>query len=103
MESLSTVKSVIYTSMRGTGGNMIWLKGALLGVGLSVGGTFVFIIYMFHVLVPGPFFRQGPQTGVDARFLQSMILHSPAYWLMILLLLAAGCAIIYFSNRPTTI
>jgi hypothetical protein len=93
------VKSTIYTSTRGTGGNMILLKGAPLGVGLSVVGTFVFTIYKLHVLSGEPFFSTGPQTGVDVYTLRSFILHSPAYWLMILLLLAAGYAIIYFWPR----
>jgi hypothetical protein len=80
---------------------MISMKGMLVGLVFAVVGTIVFAIYTLRALSPGPFFQTGPRTGVDVRLIQMMMLRSPAYWLMIFLLLAAGCAIIYFWHRPT--
>lgn len=80
---------------------MISLNGLLTGIGLSVVGSFVFAVYTVFALSPKPIFAQGPRTGIDLRLVRSSMLHSPAYWLMVLALLATGCAMIYFSHRAS--
>lgn len=80
---------------------MISLNGLLTGIGLSIVGSFVFALYTLRTLSPGPLFSQGPWVGIDIRLVRRSMVHSPAYWLMVLLLLATGCAMIYFSHRAT--
>jgi hypothetical protein len=82
---------------------MVSVKGLLLGVGFAFLGSLIFAIRKMYVLSrTATMFATGPRAGVDIRVLKSAVLQNPAYWLMILLMLAAGCAVVYFWRGQTS-
>jgi hypothetical protein len=81
---------------------MITLKGLLLGVGLSFAGTLVYVGYWIRFFLQHTPPHPGGQVGIDVVSLgRSLVVQSPRYWLMVVFLMAVGCAIVYFSHRAT--
>jgi hypothetical protein len=82
---------------------MIFLKGALCGVGLSFVATFVYfavVVIRFIRLSPSDKSQRGTAVGIDVISIGRSMVHSPAYWLLVLVSLAAGCAIVYVWHGP---
>ena len=81
---------------------MITLKGLLLGVGLSFAGTLVYVAYWVRLLLQHTPPHPSGAVGIDVVSLgRRLVIQSPRYWLMVLVLMAVGYAIIYFSHRAT--
>jgi hypothetical protein len=84
--------------MFSTGNQMISLKGVLYGIGLSFVATFIYfalIVIWFIRLSPSDKSQRGTAVGIDVISIARSMVHSPAYWLFVLISLAAGCAIVY--------
>jgi hypothetical protein len=82
---------------------MISLKGVLFGIGLSLLVTFVYfsvIVIWFIRRSPSDSSQRGTAVGIDVISVGRSMVHSPAYWLLVVISLTAGCAIVYFWHRP---
>ena len=81
---------------------MISLKGVLLGLGLSLTGTVVYIVWtirsMSAFLPPKP--PDGGNVGWDVVTLgRGLMLENHVYWVFILILMALGCCIAYLFQK----
>ena len=83
---------------------MILMKGVLLGVGLSVIGTIVYVVWSVRVmsrLAPAPPPGVVGETGWDVVSLgRGLMLENYGYWAFVLILMALGCAIAYLFQKP---
>jgi hypothetical protein len=81
---------------------MTTLKGLLLGVGLSFAGTLVYVACWVRFLLQNTPPHPSGAIGIDVvSFGRKFVIQSPRYWLMVLVLMAVGCAIIYFLHQAT--
>jgi hypothetical protein len=77
---------------------MIPLRGVLLGIGLTFGGTIAFLM-----LVVRSIRRTMPQaaSGIDIiAVMKQWLLFNPLYWLVVVMFLASGVVIVTFRLRP---
>lgn len=83
---------------------MIALKALLLGVGFSVLGTIVYVVFLiWYALRRTPLFQTGGSVGFDIISLSHNTYLAPAYWLFVLGLFATGSAIVFLLPRPVVI
>ena len=78
---------------------MIALKALLLGVGFSVLGTIIYVVFLIWYSMRGtPLFNSG--VGFDITSLSHNTYLAPAYWPFVLGLFATGSAIVFLLPRP---
>jgi uncharacterized membrane protein len=80
---------------------MISLKGILLGIGLALVGTIIYLGLVVHSIVQRSHSTPQGTVGIDVISLWRSLFHSPLYWLFVLGLLATGCAIVSLWPRPS--
>jgi hypothetical protein len=81
---------------------MISLKGVLLGLGLSLTGTVVYVAWLiwetwqrFPKTLPG----EGV-VGIDLRtIVANMVIPNSRYWIFALVLMALGFSIVYLFQK----
>jgi hypothetical protein len=83
---------------------MIALKALLAGVGLSVIGTFVYVVLLYSwsyrlARLATPSGATG-SIGWDITSLGHNTYLAPAYWLFVVGLFSTGCAIVFLLPRP---
>jgi hypothetical protein len=81
---------------------MVWLRGILLGVGLSFTGTIVYIVWtvrsMSALLPPKP--PGGGEIGWDVVSLgRGLMLENYGYWAFVVIVMALGCSIAYLFQK----
>jgi hypothetical protein len=78
---------------------MISFKGMLLGIALSLAGTVAYILLKMFLILEQAHLPEGQQIGIDVLVIRDWMVHDPRYWILVLGLMAMGCAIVYFSSR----
>lgn len=83
---------------------MIWLKGVMLGLGISLTGFVLFIAYWMHRSLEEArqYYPKG-EIGFDIVSMAKGMMHNPTCWALVTISVIAGCAIMYLSHRPTTV
>jgi hypothetical protein len=84
---------------------MILLKGVMLGLGISLAGSVLFIAYWMHrsLQEARQYYPKG-EVGFDIGTMVKGMMHSPICWTLVIISVIAGCAIMYLSShRSTTI
>jgi hypothetical protein len=85
-------------------GTMPWLRGILLGLGLSFTGTIVYLVWTiraFSKLTPAPPPGVVGEVGWDVGSLgRGLMLENYGYWAFILVLVALGCCIAFLFQKP---
>jgi hypothetical protein len=81
---------------------MIALKALLLGIGLSVFGTIVYLVLYFWWIyrVTRPTIPTTGSVGWDVTSLAHDTFLAPAYWLLVIGLFTTGCAIVFLWPGP---
>jgi hypothetical protein len=81
---------------------MIWLRGILLGVGLSFTGTIVYIVWTVRAISKvTPASPDAGEVGWDVISLgRGLMLENSGYWVFVLSLMALGCSIAYLFQKP---
>ena len=83
------------------GGFVITLKGVLFGIGLSVFGTFAYVVFLIWYAMRGtPLFKPGESVSFDITSLSYNTYLAPAYWLFVLGLMLTGIGIVALWPRP---
>jgi amino acid permease len=85
---------------------MIWLKGVMLGLGISLMGLVLFIAYWMHrsLQEARQYYPKGEgEIGFDIVSMSKGMTHNPICWALVTISVIAGCAIMYLSHRPKTV